>query len=156
MRVPGAWDGFELAVRAILGQQISVRGATTSPDASRCDAARRSRPERARPAVSHPGALADAPLEEAGIVSARATRSARSRDAVIDGTIVVRRRRDADALARDPGIGDWTAQYIAMRALGEPDAFPTGDLSCAAWLATAAPASSISARERGGHGARMR
>ena len=133
IRTPGAWDGFELAVRAILGQQIAVRAATTmagrvaamfgSPVANGngCD--------RLFPT---PAQLVSAPLEQTGIVRARAETIRSLARRVVDETIAFDSRFDAEAtiaaLKTIPGIGDWTAEYIAMRALGEPDAFPRGDL----------------------------
>jgi AraC family transcriptional regulator of adaptative response / DNA-3-methyladenine glycosylase II len=136
IRVPGAWDGFELAVRAILGQQISVRAATTiagriaamfgSPAAG--DPGDRQL-ERLFPA---PGQLADAAIEQAGVVSVRAGTIRALARRIVDGTLTfgpcADGRAAVSALEDLPGIGNWTAEYIAMRALGEPDAFPSGDL----------------------------
>jgi AraC family transcriptional regulator of adaptative response / DNA-3-methyladenine glycosylase II len=133
LRVPGAWDGFELAVRAILGQQISVRAASTI--AGRVA-------QSFGPAVAGaapldrlfpvPADLADAPLERAGVIASRARTIRALARAVDAGAISFAPRADpgptVDALRALPGIGEWTAQYIAMRALGEPDAFPQGDL----------------------------
>lgn len=129
IRLPGAWDPFELAVRAILGQQISVRAATTI--AGRI-AARWGERVETGDAVDRlfpwPSALADAPLEEAGIIKARAntirTLALRvaSQQLRFDSLAVL------NGLLEVPGIGPWTAQYIAMRALGQTDAFPSGDL----------------------------
>ena len=120
IRVPGAWDRFELAVRAILGQQISVRAATTI--AGRV-AARWGSPVDAGDGLDRlfptPAQLQDAPIEEAGVIASRARAiRALARCAEIE----------PDALRAIPGIGEWTAQYIAMRALNQPDAFPSGDL----------------------------
>jgi len=129
IRTPGAWDPFELAARAILGQQISVRAATTI--AGRV-AARWGTPieaadglDRLFPAAAQ---LVDAPLEEAGIIAARASTIRSVARAVCDGTLVFDAVASLPVLGAIPGIGDWTAQYIAMRALNEPDAFPSGDL----------------------------
>jgi AraC family transcriptional regulator of adaptative response / DNA-3-methyladenine glycosylase II len=133
IRTPGAWDGFELAVRAILGQQIAVRAATTiagrlatvfgSPIAGGNSA------ERLFPT---PAQLADAPIERVGVVAARASTIRGLARAVADGRVAFGAAADAaaivSALKELPGIGAWTAEYIAMRALGEPDAFPSGDL----------------------------
>jgi AraC family transcriptional regulator of adaptative response / DNA-3-methyladenine glycosylase II len=124
IRVPGAWDPFELAVRAILGQQVSVRGATTiagriaamfgSPAAESNGLCRLS---------PTPAQLAAADLERAGVMPSRAE------------TIreLARRVRDSGELALSslagvPGIGPWTVGYVAMRAFGDRDAFPSGDL----------------------------
>jgi len=133
IRTPGAWDGFELAVRAILGQQISVRGATTLAGrlATMCGATASSGNgiERLFPT---PAQLADAAIERAGVVRSRAETIRMLARRVADGTIVFNSSADAramvSALKELPGIGDWTAEYVAMRALGEPDAFPNGDL----------------------------
>jgi len=129
IRIPGAWDSFELSVRAILGQQISVRGATTI--AGRMAGMFGAPVETGIglttlfPAAAQ---LANAPLEKAGVVSARATAIRTLARCVSDRTIVFSDTPGVSALTTIAGIGDWTAQYIAMRALGEPDAFPSGDL----------------------------
>jgi len=137
IRTPGAWDAFEVTVRAILGQQISVKAATTI--AGRI-AARWGTPIRpADQQASGPAAMlthlfptpdqfADAPLEQAGIISSRASTLRSLARAVRDGVVVFDGVSTLDALTAIPGIGDWTAQYVAMRALNEPDAFPSGDL----------------------------
>jgi AraC family transcriptional regulator of adaptative response / DNA-3-methyladenine glycosylase II len=128
LRVPGAWDGFELTVRAILGQQISVRAATTV--AGRI-AARWGTPvaagglDRLFPT---PAQLADAPIEEAGVIGARARSIRALAKAVVDGTLAFDAPGCLDGLRALPGVGEWTAQYVAMRALNEPDAFLSGDL----------------------------
>lgn len=133
IRMPGAWDGFELAVRAILGQQVSVRAATTIAGriATMYGAAVDTHRGAAR-LFPDPKRLADAPLEAVGVMPARAATIRRLARAVADKT--VRLSPDCDstavvsALTTLPGIGPWTASYVAMRALGEPDAFPCGDL----------------------------
>jgi AraC family transcriptional regulator of adaptative response / DNA-3-methyladenine glycosylase II len=134
IRTPGAWDPFELAVRAILGQQVSVQGATTlagrivsmfgSPAPSKDGLAL----GRLFP---KPRDLANAPLERAGVMPSRAETIRRLAAQVVDGTMTFGEAAygaTAAALRALPGIGEWTAEYIAMRALGEPDAFPRGDL----------------------------
>jgi AraC family transcriptional regulator of adaptative response / DNA-3-methyladenine glycosylase II len=133
IRTPGAWDRFELAVRAILGQQISVRGATTI--AGRVAAMCGSPVDGGNGLVRlfpTPAQLADAAVERAGVVRSRAETIRALARRVVDGTIVFTAGADAGemvaALTALPGIGDWTAEYIAMRALGEPDAFLSGDL----------------------------
>jgi AraC family transcriptional regulator of adaptative response / DNA-3-methyladenine glycosylase II len=133
IRTPGAWDGFELAVRAILGQQISVPAATTI--AGRIATlfgsafAGGSGLDRLFPTAAQ---LADAPLERAGIIGARAQTIREIGRQVADGRMTFATAADAAsttaALMEVPGIGRWTAEYIAMRAFGEPDAFPSGDL----------------------------
>ena len=137
LRVPGAFDGFELAVRAILGQRVSVRAATTLagrlatrfgepvevpfPGLDRLSPAARVSRRRQRFGPDRPGHRRRAPTAIRTIARA-----------------VVRRELDlqpgpnpeavADALQQFPGLGDWTAQYIAMRALRWPDALPAADL----------------------------
>jgi AraC family transcriptional regulator of adaptative response / DNA-3-methyladenine glycosylase II len=132
-RMPGAWDPFELAVRAIVGQQISVAGATTvigriaglfgSP-IDECRGLNRIFPT--------PAQLADADVERAGVMRSRAGTIRALARGVAGGAIPLdpgAPREDAIAmLTAVPGIGRWTAEYIAMRALGQPDAFPSGDL----------------------------
>jgi AraC family transcriptional regulator, regulatory protein of adaptative response / DNA-3-methyladenine glycosylase II len=145
VRVPGAWDGFELAIRAILGQQISVKGATTI--AGRI-AARFGEPLHAPPpapasagddgfaaaGLTHlfpsPAALAEADLSAVGLPRARAETIRRLAAAARDGALALDAPSEDPArqLTTLPGIGPWTAAYVAMRAHGEPDAFPGGDL----------------------------
>lgn len=137
LRVPGAFDSFELAVRAVLGQQVSVAGATTV--AGRL--VQRFGEPVATPwaGVTHhfpaPSVLAQLPLEQLagiGIPGARAaTLQNLARFALAGGL-----QHSPAASAEDmvahlksvKGIGEWTAQYIAMRALRYPNAFPAGDL----------------------------
>ena len=133
IRTPGAWDGFELSVRAILGQQISVAAATTIAGrlARRFGTAVDATDglDRIFPA---PEQLAHAPIEEVGVIAARAETIRLLARAVTAGTVTFSMASTSQevtsALQALPGIGPWTAQYIAMRALGEPDAFPSGDL----------------------------
>jgi AraC family transcriptional regulator of adaptative response / DNA-3-methyladenine glycosylase II len=133
LRVPGCWDGFELAVRAILGQQVTVKGATTL--AGRLVASF-GKPFPGTQEMTHlfPSAevLADANLGAIGLTRSRADTVRALAAAVRDGVItfdgIVRSEPLLARLREIPGIGNWTAQYIAMRALGEPDAFPSGDL----------------------------
>jgi AraC family transcriptional regulator of adaptative response / DNA-3-methyladenine glycosylase II len=133
LRVPGAWDGFELGVRAILGQQVSVAGASTL--AARL-AARFGHPlpfQMDGLACTFPPAeelvLADLAI---GIPASRAGAIREFAQAVATQALVFHAGQDAatfvERLCAIRGIGPWTAQYIAMRALGEPDAFPAGDL----------------------------
>lgn len=137
LRVPGAFDGFETTVRALLGQQVSVAAATTL--AGRLAAAFGEPITTSHPAIGllsvRPEALAAAgPAEIAkiGIPLARATSLATLARAVSTGAVSLRRGVSIDeaiaALRALPGIGDWTAQYVAMRVLGWPDALPAGDL----------------------------
>jgi AraC family transcriptional regulator, regulatory protein of adaptative response / DNA-3-methyladenine glycosylase II len=133
LRVPGSWDGFELAVRAILGQQITVKSATAL--AGRivyCFGQSFQRSGGLTHLFPTADVLADAKLTKAGLTARRAETIRALARAVCEGQIAFDRIVDTDAflarLRQIPGIGSWTAQYIAMRALGEPDAFPSGDL----------------------------
>lgn len=139
LRVPGAFEVFETAVRAVLGQQVSVAAATTL--AGRL-VARFGRPvqvasaglERVFPDAA---TLAAATVEEVaaiGLPAARASTLIELARAISSGRIDLQKptaaTREAElaALQDLPGIGPWTAQYLAMRALHDPDAFPAGDL----------------------------
>lgn len=135
LRLPGAWDPFELTVRAILGQQVSVAAARTL----------------AGRLVTHygeiigefpgggtmhlfpaPETLAAQDLNGIGLTRQRAETLRGFAAAVSEGTLDFETLADPDqlraALQALPGIGPWTAEYVAMRALAEPDAFPTADL----------------------------
>jgi AraC family transcriptional regulator of adaptative response / DNA-3-methyladenine glycosylase II len=133
LRVPGAWNGFELAVRAILGQQVTVKGATSL--AGRI-AGTLGKPYQGPQGLTHlfptPQALASARLTSLGLTGARAATIRSLAGAVVSGRIKFEGIVDSvdflQRLCEVPGIGPWTAQYIAMRALGEPDAFPSSDL----------------------------
>lgn len=138
LRLPGAFDPFELAVRAILGQQVSVRGATTlagrladrfGEPASAGASAEDGSPGRLFP---EPERLRRAGLEAIGLPKSRASairalaRALGAGDLRLDGSQspdVARAR-----LLALPGVGPWTAEYVAMRVLREPDAFPDSDL----------------------------
>ena len=138
LRVPGAWDGFETAVRAVLGQQITVAAARTL--AGRLVARFGEAVETPWPALSRlfpsAAALATAAPEalgELGIVRQRQGAILALARAVQSGELELEPGADVartmDQLRALPGIGDWTAQYIAMRALRWPDAFPAGDVA---------------------------
>ncbi len=133
-RVPGAWDGFELAVRAILGQQVSVKAATTI--AGRL-AARYGEPvlegaQGLKVLFPTPQALASDGIRGCGLPQARARAVTGLARAVSEGDLELDTYADPDEvrakLRSIPGIGEWTAEYIVMRALSHPDAFPRGDL----------------------------
>ncbi|HMA29883.1 MAG TPA: AlkA N-terminal domain-containing protein, partial [Thermoanaerobaculia bacterium] len=135
LRVPGAWDPFEIAVRAVLGQQVSVRGARTI--AGRLVAAfGRLLPGGGANGLTHvfpsPAALAAADLSGIGVPGTRANAIRALARAVHTGKLELAAPRGLDDLVHRlcalPGIGPWTAQYVALRAFGEPDAFPAGDL----------------------------
>jgi AraC family transcriptional regulator, regulatory protein of adaptative response / DNA-3-methyladenine glycosylase II len=148
VRVPGAWDGFELAVRALLGQQITVTGARTMAGrmvtAHGQELAAREGPHDERPArlFPSPAALAAADLTGIGLTRSRAAAlSALGASMEANGDLL----RPGDTLEETlaklvalPGVGPWTAQYIAMRALREPDAFPASDLGLLRAMATTA------------------
>jgi AraC family transcriptional regulator of adaptative response / DNA-3-methyladenine glycosylase II len=137
LRAPGAWDGFELAVRAILGQQITVTAARglaaklveaygepiDDPAAVKLGLSR---------AFPTPDRLVDQDIAALGMPKARgAALEALARTVAADPTIFTP-RADLEsaiaALSALPGVGEWTAQYIALRELREPDAFPHADI----------------------------
>ncbi len=134
LRVPGAWDGFELAIRAVLGQQITVPAAIRL--AGRLVAAHGAPlgvPDRDLTHVFPlAGALATADLTSLGMPRSRAaTLSAVAAAVVADPGIFSAARGLDEAVERlraIPGIGEWTAHYIALRQLREPDAFPAADV----------------------------
>jgi AraC family transcriptional regulator of adaptative response / DNA-3-methyladenine glycosylase II len=134
LRVPGCWDGFELSVRAILGQQVSVKGASTL--AGRLVQKFGKPFAAATSSLTHlfptPASLADADVASIGLPKNRAETIRTFARAVRDGQVSFGPLPDPTdfmpRLRELPGIGDWTAQYIAMRALGAPDAFPASDL----------------------------
>ncbi len=133
LRVPGAWDLFELCVRAVLGQQITV--AAASGLASRLA-------RRFGPAVTTadgaglrlfpgPQALATAPIEELGLPRRRAQCLRELGARFASGELPAARHDLADFCTRlsgIAGIGPWTIAYIRMRGLRDPDAFPAGDI----------------------------
>jgi AraC family transcriptional regulator of adaptative response / DNA-3-methyladenine glycosylase II len=137
LRVPGAFDGFELAVRSVLGQQVSVAAATTL-----CGrlVQRFGRPlalelpglDRTFPAASQLAAAGPAALAAIGLPGARAGTLAALARAVAGGELglgpAAGPEQQVAALQRIRGIGPWTAHYMAMRALRWPDACPAGDL----------------------------
>jgi AraC family transcriptional regulator of adaptative response / DNA-3-methyladenine glycosylase II len=133
LRVPGCWDGFELSTRAILGQQITVKGASAL--AGRL-VREFGKPAATAPGLTHvfpsPAVLAEANLTRAGLTRKRAETVQLLARAVAEGEIDFAAIGESEAflnrLRRIPGIGPWTAQYVAMRALRMPDAFPSGDL----------------------------
>lgn len=133
LRVPGTADRFELAVRAVLGQQVSVERATGL--AERLVRRHGERLDQADGGLTHrfpsPAALAAADLSGLGVPGARARAVQSLARAVAGGTLSLDGAAGAEAAERLlalPGIGPWTAGYIAMRALRDPDALPVGDL----------------------------
>jgi AraC family transcriptional regulator of adaptative response / DNA-3-methyladenine glycosylase II len=137
IRVPGAFDGFEIAVRAILGQQVSVHAASVI--AGKFTQAFGEVIEtpypalnRLTPPASKIAALDPSDVAATGIIASRARAIVALAKAVVDKEVALRPGADAAAtmerLCKIPGIGPWTAEYIAMRALSWPDAFPASDL----------------------------
>ncbi|WP_341503552.1 DNA-3-methyladenine glycosylase 2 [Gallaecimonas sp. GXIMD4217] len=136
LRLPGTFDGFEMAVRAILGQQVTVKAAHTL--AGRLVTALgeplKTPFEELAYSFPSPERMAQASQDQLGRLGILASRSrailALAR-AVADGELVLKPGQDVDAqvdrLLALPGIGPWTADYIAMRALGCPDRFLTAD-----------------------------
>jgi len=137
LRLPGCIDGFEVAVRAILGQQVTVRAATTI-------AARLAEhfgepfegPAGLQRVFPTPQRIAEASVDEVaarGIIAARARAIVALAQEIAQGRLVLERMAPVEAtlatLENLPGVGPWTAQYIAMRALGWPDAFPHPDVA---------------------------
>jgi AraC family transcriptional regulator of adaptative response / DNA-3-methyladenine glycosylase II len=145
LRTPGAWDGFELAVRAILGQQVTLQAGRTL--ASRITAAFGERLESADAGLTHafptPRRLAEADLSLMGLTTARAAALRSLAQTAADEPRLFEPAPSLDeAVARFralPGIGEWTAQYIALRALREADAFPAADIGLMQGFAGEAP-----------------
>jgi AraC family transcriptional regulator, regulatory protein of adaptative response / DNA-3-methyladenine glycosylase II len=159
LRVPGAWCGFELAVRAILGQQVSVRAASTlagrlveawgEPLESALVEASAGALRFAFPAAER---LAGADLRGLGLPAARARAVAELARSVAAGELDLAPGADPEQVMERlqalPGVGPWTARYVAMRALREPDAFPASDLGLRRALAggSALPSAADTAR----------
>jgi len=137
LRVPGAFDPFETTVRCVLGQQVSVRAATTL---SGRVAAALGEPattpftglDRRFPTADVVAGSDESAIARLGMPGARARAILALAQAFAAGDLKLARSGDpAAALARLvelPGVGDWTAQYLSMRTLGWPDAFPASDL----------------------------
>ena len=137
LRVPGAYDGFELAVRAVVGQQVSVAGASTLAGrlAARHGTQLDARPDPAAPLTvvfPRPAELADADLSGLGLTTRRQVTLRALAAACAAGWLSLDPGADAEEtaarLAELPGVGPWTVAYIMMRAAGDPDAFPGSDL----------------------------
>jgi AraC family transcriptional regulator of adaptative response / DNA-3-methyladenine glycosylase II len=149
LRVPGAWDGFELAVRAILGQQITVvqaRKLAGDLVAAYGEPLAASSPGLgAEPGLTHafptPERLAAADLSGLKMPGARIRcLSGMAAAIAADPNLLAPNASLTEMVARLralPGIGEWTAQYIAMRQLREPDAFPAADVALMRALADA-------------------
>jgi AraC family transcriptional regulator of adaptative response / DNA-3-methyladenine glycosylase II len=137
LRVPGAWTTFELAVRAVLGQQVSVTGASTlagrltakfgKPVSSPFPHLNRLTPSAKDLAAASPADIATIGLPRARALALHELAAAAERGELSFGPAAT--VEDAvTALRQVRGIGEWTAQYVAMRALRFPDAFPAADL----------------------------
>jgi AraC family transcriptional regulator of adaptative response / DNA-3-methyladenine glycosylase II len=143
VRIAGAWNPFELGVRAILGQQVTVSGATTL--AGRLVERFGTRvPGLNMLGLTHlfptPETVADADLTVIGLPARRAVAVQTFAASIAAGSLRLEASAGLDRtvaqLCTLPGIGPWTAHYIAMRACGERDAFPSGDLGLRRALAT--------------------
>jgi AraC family transcriptional regulator of adaptative response / DNA-3-methyladenine glycosylase II len=134
LRVPGAWDGFELAIRAVLGQQITVSAAVCL--AERLVATHGERLAEPDGDLTHvfprPEVLAAADLTSLGMPCSRATALSAVGTAALANTHLFDATSGLDDAVRRlrsiRGVGEWTAQYIALRQLREPDAFPAADI----------------------------
>lgn len=145
LRVPGAFDGFELALRAILGQQVTVKAATTifgrfaaafgEPAQTPFSSLRHYAPQAARVAQA-----SERELIALGLTQRRAQTVQHLARAVASAALRLDAGGDAETTMRElqqiPGIGPWTAHYIAMRALAYPDAFPHADIGLMQALGT--------------------
>ena len=156
LRVPGAFDGFEVAVRAILGQQVSVAAARTV--AGRFAAAFGESLDtpfeslnRIFPAAERIAGLPYGRIARLGLPGARARTVLALARAVADGDLDLMPNADTEATLENlralPGVGEWTVQYIAMRALAWPDAFPHTDLGVMKALGETRPAGVLAAGE---------
>lgn len=135
LRIPGAWSGYECAIRAIIGQQISVKGANTI--AARL-VARTAEPlkESPHPGLTHrfacPRALGVANLDGIGLTGARIKSVRAICEALQKKELSFELGGSIDTWMQGwlalPGVGPWTASYLALRGLGHPDIFPHGDL----------------------------
>ncbi|MDX1496289.1 MAG: AlkA N-terminal domain-containing protein, partial [Salinisphaeraceae bacterium] len=135
LRVPGAWDPFELTVRAILGQQISVTAASTLAERivkHYGEVLTESPADMPLSLFPRPARLAEADFSGIGLTQQRASTLRRFASAVASGDLDIDSQTEPERLKEKlleiQGIGPWTVEYVAMRALAEPDAFPNTDL----------------------------
>jgi len=157
LRVPGAFDGFEIAARAVVGQQVTVRGARTllgriaaafgEPVGDAYPAGL----TRVFPSAARLGGCSEGDLARLGLTRARSRTLIALAHAVTSGELVLTPGADVDAtiatLVALPGIGTWTAQYVAMRALGWPDAFLASDLGVLKAMGETRPAHALARSE---------
>ncbi|MCE1161668.1 MAG: helix-turn-helix domain-containing protein [Thiomonas sp.] len=157
LRVPGAFDGFEIAMRAVIGQQIGLPQACGilarlaqrhgTPVADAPEGLCRTLPDASTLAASTPEAL-----RACGLTGARALSLHALAEAVASGRVALQPLAPVEptlaALQALPGIGDWTAQVIALRGLGWPNAFPAGDLVLRKQLGLTRPADVLAHAER--------
>jgi len=156
LRLPGAIDGFEIAVRAILGQQVTVRAASViagrlvqafgEPAATPFESL-----THLFPTPAHLAALEPAGIAANGVIASRARAIVALAREMHGGRLALAPNepveRALEKLAAIPGIGPWTAQYIAMRALAWPDAFPHPDVAVLKAMAEAKPARALERAE---------
>jgi AraC family transcriptional regulator, regulatory protein of adaptative response / DNA-3-methyladenine glycosylase II len=134
LRVPGAWDPYEIGVRAIVGQQVTVAGASTLTGRL-VERHGKRLPAPAPPGLTHtfppPATLAGGDLDGIGLTRARARAIGAFAAAVAADRVRLDPRVPLDqlvaAIAGVPGVGPWTAEYVALR-MGQPDALPASDL----------------------------
>jgi AraC family transcriptional regulator of adaptative response / DNA-3-methyladenine glycosylase II len=157
LRLPGAMEGFEVAVRAILGQQITVKAASTLAGRfvdAYGDPIATPRPALSRlfPLPATVAALNPSDIAARGIVASRARAIVALAQAMDAGRLRLDPHADVDAtvarLEALPGVGPWTAQYIAMRALAWPDAFPHPDVAVLKALGRATRAKALEAAQQ--------
>lgn len=157
LRVPGAFDGFETAVRAVLGQQITVAAARTL--AGRIAAAFGEALETPFADLTHTfptaerlAAASGDELGRLGVIRSRQRAIRALAEACASGALVLAPGADVErtlaALRALPGVGEWTAQYVAMRALAWPDAFPHTDYAVVKALGEDSPRRVLDAAER--------
>lgn len=151
LRVPGCWSGFEVAVRAILGQQVTVKAASTlvARIAERYGTAYACDIEGLEFTFPEPSVLKDADLSGLGIVGQRIDAIKSVAHMLEDEELRIDCAIDTETFVEKicsiKGIGEWTAQYIAMRALNDPNAFPHSDLILR--RAAAEPDETLTARQ---------
>lgn len=133
LRVPGCWEPFELLVRAILGQQVTVAGASTLAArlVERWGRSVETGDRSLAWSFPEPAVLAQAPVEEIGLPRRRAACLRDAAQRFLSSSFRAATPAEQRAALLDvPGIGPWTVEYFALRAQGDRDAFPAGDL----WL----------------------